>query len=175
MKRELLAILAIGGVGVAFATISALVWTTRGRNSRLIRRKLALGATLLTLTGSAAGCGKERVTCYAPPPPNQIELTGGSLVEVDLQGDRVVHGEITACSGQDFSFQIADASNVEQQRGPLVPTDGAFDESIEAFTLEVSADLMPGDYRLAFFALDAEEIGDGADPLRAATLRVIAE
>jgi hypothetical protein len=152
-RKELTLPVAVAVLSVAFAVVCFMVWLGRGRPF-LVRQKLKLGALLISLSHAGlTGCDSGEVTCYAPaPPPNQIEL------DAEWQGEAIVvapggalAGTISWRQAEAFAFRLVDAAGGEAQRGPLVPADGAFDESDEAFTLGVGADLTPGDYRLEFY------------------------
>lgn len=143
IRKETWLPIAAVGLTAAFLVVSGLIRLTRG-NPWLIRRKLRLGALLLGVNGAAAGCGPGGfATCYAPLPPNSIDfdapfVTADGLV-FDLAAGSVLTGEILAPTGSVYAFQLT-FEDVELQRGDLVPVDGAFDESSEAFTLTLDPD-----------------------------------
>ncbi len=54
-------------LGLAFGTVSLLLWASGGRHARLLRAKLRLGGLLLGLSAVASGCGEKEdtmVMCY---------------------------------------------------------------------------------------------------------------
>ncbi|MBM4119160.1 hypothetical protein FJ251_15775 [bacterium] len=143
IRKEIALPIAAVGLAAAFLIISGLVRLTRG-HPWLIRRKLRIGALLLGVNGAAAGCDRGGgVTCYEPMPQNRIDFdapfeTPSGLV-LDLAAGSVLTGEILAPTGSAFSFQLT-FEETELQRGDLVPLDGAFDESSEAFSLTLDPD-----------------------------------
>ncbi len=151
-KRELLTPLIFVGLAVAFAVVSALVYLSRG-NPGLVRRKLRLGAALLTLTAAANGCGGTSM-CYDVAMSNEFSLTdigADGAVHLSLPDSNRVAGTIYQRQGDRFSFRLEDEKDAEVQRADIVAQDGAFDESSEEFSLAVRQDLAPGTYRLTFY------------------------
>lgn len=160
IRRELWVPLAVVAVTVAFIAVSALVRVSGG-NPWLIRRKLRIGALLLGLTWSASGCDDEGVvTCYDPIPPEHVELDqqfwGDYGYRLDLAAGHVLTGSVLFRTSEIFSFQLRDATEVEVRRGALSATDGVFDASTEAISLDVGADLPPGSYQLRFYGGDVD-------------------
>lgn len=193
MRKELWVPLVFVVLSIAFVAVSLLVVVTRGRSASLIRKKLALGAMILSLTGTVTGTGC-LVSCYEPPPECTTDLSfEGAFVEtadgvyrwrltVDPGLDPALHGEIShdfcaAGEGETvFSYRLVDPHWVEIQRGDIVPEDGAFDDEIESFSIELPADLAPGEYRLRVHTVRAEEIdpeGTGAPLLQEFVLTVV--
>jgi hypothetical protein len=169
MKRESLAPVAVVAVTVLFGLVCFLVWATRGRNVWLVRRKLAVGATLLGLTWAAAGCGDGPggTTCYVPASTDLIVLDGlaGDEIVIGPEGPRTVDGRIIDRLGSVYSFLVADAAMPDsvRQRGDIAAADGSFDEAEEAFTIQIAADLPAGDYRLSFYRVSAAEATPGSE------------
>ena len=74
MNNKILASIAIIFVGIAFGTVAAIVYATRGKSAYWIDKKIKIGSILLSLTailGSSTGCGGCQPTCYdtANPEP----------------------------------------------------------------------------------------------------------
>lgn len=148
-KREWYVPLVAAGLALAFVVVCLLVWLTRGHPG-LIKKKLYLGGLLLTLTSTAAGCGL--TSCYDMAMPNYFLLSGtdgSGGVTLTLPDDSAIDGTIEDRQGEAFSFRVDD-NGVQQQRGTILAADGAFDETSEAFRINVRADLPPGSYTLSF-------------------------
>jgi len=153
---------AVIGLGVAFATVSLLVRASRG-NPWLIRRKLRLGALLLSLGWTAAGCSEGgSTTCYAPLPPEHVEFDAEFWSEVDarlvldLSAGHALTGQIYRRTTTSFAYRLLAADQTERQRGELVALDGAFDAASEAFSLDLGAAVAPADYELVVYAGEVE-------------------
>ncbi len=160
MKRETWAPAAVVALTILFGLVSFLVWSTRGRNAWLLRRKLAVGAVLLGLTWTAAGCGDGPSTlCYAPAPPDSVEIDGaaGSEITLAADGPRSVTGEVVRRLSDSFSFLITDEADSVRQREDIAAADGAFDSPQEAFAITIAPEIPPGDYRLSFHPVPAAE------------------
>lgn len=156
-KRELLTPLVFVGLALAFAVVSALVYLSRG-NPGMVRRKLRLGAALLTLTAAANGCGT--AMCYDVAMSNEFSLSDikpDGAVHVSLPDSNQISGTIYQRQGDRFSFQLVDAKEAEVQRADIVAQDGAFDENMEEFMLAIRQDLAAGTYRLRFYVAAKED------------------
>lgn len=163
LKRHIIIPVGISFVAAAFIVVCLLVFCTRGRPS-LIRKKLAVGAFLLYLTGLVScdliDARKGTPTCYVPlPPPNEFHIvepspgTGG--IDIDLVSGNVVRGVIERREGNEFSYRVEDGSALERQRDDLAALDGAFDEYAEEFELMIREDLPAGRYWIHFFDVDS--------------------
>jgi len=166
-KKELLIPLAGLALVLLFAIVSVLVIITRGKNPYLVRKKLAIGAMMLSLSASAAGCTPPWVSCYEPADDerNVISLVGledeGAFVFNQAE-DQVVSLVIRYRAGDSFSFLLEDSEGNEVQRGDLQATDGVFDESTEELALAPSEDILPGDYSLYVYACSSDYIDTDA-------------
>jgi hypothetical protein len=63
MKNHTYLFLILGVLFVGFGVFSLLVYLTKGKNNYFLRKKLAIGASVISLTFAANGC-KPVVTCY---------------------------------------------------------------------------------------------------------------
>ena len=156
MKREPTVLLAIAGLSLAFAIVSLLVWFSRG-NSKLVARKLRLGALLIGLTGATTGCPV--ASCYetAAPRPDTLVLAdglqNGSTIEVKAGEAKKLTARIEQRLCNYFSFEVSDDRGALALAGPVQPIDGAFDSPTEEVGLTLFAtDLQPGSYALRILA-----------------------
>lgn len=80
---------------MAFWAVSVLVIITK-RNSWLVRKKLRIGALLLSLGGVAAGCGVPPVSsCYVMPAPvNEFVIDDADNESKEIVVSRSGSGEI---------------------------------------------------------------------------------
>jgi hypothetical protein len=168
VRRDLWIPLAVVSLTVAFVFVSFLVRLCRG-HPWLIRRKLRLGAVLLGLTWAAAGCdesgpggaGGGGVTCYMPAPTDDIMIddrfrTDSGYV-LDLNVEHVLTGEVRYRTTVSYAFQLLLNEHTVFLRGNLVAADGAFDESTEAFLMDLGTELPPTSYELRIYAGSVEE------------------
>lgn len=162
MKRELFLPLVLIGLSAAFIVVSFLVWLTRGNDS-LLKKKLRIGAIILSLTGTAIGC--ESNQCYIgarDETPNQIVLTGetypGETFTLDLTTSNTIKGSINYPTIDEYTFQILDGDGTRIDRGPVLAQDGEYDEDLEWFDLSVQVDIPTGLYDLNFYAASEDDL-----------------
>jgi hypothetical protein len=158
MKKELYIPLILIGLSVAFVVVSFLLWLSRGNDS-LLKKKLRIGAIILSLTGTAVGCGGCGETCYLKIPDNQFYLEDhGSVgrIELDMSATNKLTGMIRHRIDEDFWYLIRKQNGEEIQRGNVEPLDGAYDESEEEFEILVRIDIATGEYELEFYLLEEE-------------------
>jgi hypothetical protein len=155
MKKDWLVPLAIAGLSAAFLGISLLVFLSRG-NPSLIKRKLKIGALLLTLTGAMTGCNRNTGgICYAPDLSDDMVITehlaGNSQIEMNPAEDATLSGEISDRRSEEFSFRIDRENASEALKDEIVALDGRFDEDRENFEIALPQDFPVGTYRLSLY------------------------
>jgi len=160
MKRLLIPIIIIA-LTATFLIISFLVIVTKG-NPALIKRKLKLGALLLTFTLTQTGCdGLVTQTCYAPIPSEQIVFTDvqtdTSGIIIDLTKSQILKGTISYRTSNEFSYKIADSGNVIIQNGNISAYDGKFDSSTEPFEIKFNSNFKLGVYDIYFYKFSKEK------------------
>lgn len=169
LKKELLLPLAFVALCLAFVCVCALVVVSRN-HPFFIRKKLRLGALLLSLSSAAAcsGCsGGNTIMCYEPAPPAddmrldlQEEEHQDSVITMDLAEDNELLGVINNCTANAYSFLVFDTSDVVVQQEDIIALDGVYDSYSEEFTVTIREDLPAGYYTLSLFAVNAEAIDD---------------
>ncbi len=166
IRRELWIPLAAAVLTAAFLLVSWLVRLSRG-NPWLLRRKLRLGAVLLGLTWAAAGCEGDGITgggtCYAPlPPSDEVEFDArfydGRGWVLDLAQGSEMTGTLDYRTSAAYAFQLVATGGSEIQRGDLAASDGAFDESSEAFRLVLDPAGLPAEALLRIYKRPADAI-----------------
>jgi hypothetical protein len=154
MKKELYIPLVLIGLSVAFIVVSFLLWLSRGNDS-LLKKKLRIGALILTLSGVATGCWySEEVTCYVPSVSCVFvveDAVAQGTIELDMAVTNKLSGKIYQPEGEDFWYVITDQDDQEIQTGTVEALDGVFDEGMEEFELVVSSDVATGEYVLDFY------------------------
>ena len=121
MKKEFLSYIYIGGLSIIFIAICLMVIISK-ENTYFIKKKLQVGALLLSLTGAMMGCDNGGVvTCYAPPyePPASIienndcnySVSYGSI-DINLNECSILTGTIRDSNDNNYSFEISNSSSV---------------------------------------------------------------
>lgn len=173
MRREHFIPLIAGILVVAFSMVSLLVFLTHGRSAYLIRRKLKLGALILSLTAAAAMTGCDRrgptTTCYLPAldPENEITLHGtdqSGRVVLNLDEANEVFGIVEYRQATVFSFVVMKSGDEEFQRGAVLAQDGTYDAPTEEIHFSIDSGIAPGEYYIIFYDCSVESISDG-EPL----------
>jgi hypothetical protein len=160
VKKELYLPLVLIGLSAAFIAVSFLVWITSGNDS-LLKKKLRIGALIISLSGIALGCWSERdcSTCYLVAQENQFivedQHMGGRIV-LEMSVTNKLTGMVDNYTSDNFWYLIEDYNDNEIQRGTVDPLDGAFDEYSEEFEIPVRIDLATGEYKLEFYLLEEE-------------------
>lgn len=139
MKRIAI-IVALGLLGIAFATVSLWVMLSGERSARAVRTKFRIGGAMLTLASmiSLTSCGgpggEYGVSCYdpAPPPENDHRWSQGVANSELRNGDKVV-----------LNYECRFGSEVKVS---LVTDDGGEDRVLCSQTYEV----VKGDNQLEF-------------------------
>jgi hypothetical protein len=164
------------GVSIAFVIISLLVFFSNGKPS-FIKRKLQIGALLLTLTVSISTFGAVACWCYAPPPDegdtgdsgdsgsdedifaiNSEHLVNGQII-VNLNDDdtTIVDGTITNITSGKYSYRITEGNVTPIIIGEdIYALDGAFDENIEEFAINF-LNTGEGIYTIYFYSYNLQE------------------
>jgi len=152
MENKWSGILLLTAAVIAFAFVSVLVLIS-GRNSFFVKKKLQIGAFLLSLGWFSAGCYPTEVSCYAGIASDQIILneTMAQSGYVVAQGD-TLDGEIHYREFDSFFYEIVDSSWQQVTKAPLNPLDGAMDSSKERFHIILNDTIHPGWYTLRFSA-----------------------
>jgi hypothetical protein len=159
----------LAGLFAAFAAISLLVWLTRGQNHALLKKKLKIGAMILTLTGViTTGCNASDTTCYVAIAEDYIlfddlQHSSGAIV-LNLDETNRLDGTLENLTTTVYSFRITDGDGNEVQRDQVVAEDGEFDDHTEEFYLEVDPNLPAGQYVLLLYPTYAQS-QEGANPL----------
>lgn len=168
-KKELLIPLFFVALSLAFVVVCALV-VISGSHPYFIKKKLRLGALLLSLSSAAAcggGPGDDVIMCYDPAPPAdemnldlRDEVHQGFDVTMDLEQDNELHGAINNRSGEAYSFLLVNEADVVVQQEDIGALDGVYDDYDEDFVITIREDLPAGHYTLSLFAMDVEAIDD---------------
>jgi hypothetical protein len=109
MKGNLYIWIIFIGLSVAFATVSVLVYFSRGKNKFLIAKKIRIGALIISLTGAVNSCAPPVVTCYKPAPvvnvvPRQLADDSDKII-IDTEVKSIVF-DCTNIYADSISYRI---------------------------------------------------------------------
>jgi hypothetical protein len=150
MKKELFLPLIIFALTLVFAVICLMVYLSKG-NAYWIKRKLKIGALLLTFSWFANSCEKNPFgnTCYDPMPAE-------NSIWIDKGGDSLIYAisdsmfiQITNPSYPFFSFDIYDFEANLLESGLLTKRDSLPYDTY--YFIIFDKDYKAGDYKINFY------------------------
>jgi hypothetical protein len=159
-KKELSVLIAFIGLTVLFSVAAAALYLSKGNSKFWTAKKMKFGALLLTITAATTvpSCEGETTTCYETARmENEIRLdqTGN---EIDLKSANEIKGKIEYRTAGTYSYLLKNDSLSEIKfKGLLIPVDGTFNDSTEAFTIPVDTGLPDGNYTLSFYDTTVNE------------------
>ncbi|HNW50879.1 MAG TPA: hypothetical protein PKH79_07350 [Prolixibacteraceae bacterium] len=157
--KKWIAPFALAGLFAAFAVVCLLLAFKKGKREKWVALKMKLGAMIIAISGIATGCTPETViTCYDPVPENLISFDKTDSADyrtiiADLPADTVVTGKIYSRTYNEYTFEILKADSQSVQKGNLLPTDGAFNDSDESFRINLNTQIDTGKYHFNIFAI----------------------
>jgi hypothetical protein len=178
LERKIIAGILICGVVVAFIVISLLVILT-GRNPYFVKKKLAVGALLLSLSAIMSGCKGPGpggvVTCYVMPLEERVtidEVSTGQIV-LDRNKTDTLHGIITDRVSCNYSIMILDSVNtVVKKETVYSDTTCDFGDMIR-FTIACDNGISQGTYSLRLFNQIADSVKSVDDYRYIYTLKIV--
>jgi hypothetical protein len=151
-RKFILVPAALAALGVAFAIVCLLLRLFGSRDS-LVRKKLRIGAILLTLQGFALQGVTASASCYDAEMEPWIEPSSQEvgLLELSLSEPLVLEAVAWEVYGP-VSFALMDGETIVQV-GPAEAVDGAMDSYEEPVRIMIdAADVAPGiDYELCVY------------------------
>ncbi len=164
MKKYIIIPIVLFFLSIIFFVISFLVWLTKGKNSKLIEKKLKIGAIILTLTATISSisisCIPQTITCYVDtgsPPPTLIvfdDLSSDGIqdrkIYMDLTTDNILEGKINYAGTYDYSYRFEDKNKKVLQFDDLSLDDN------KKFSITIQQDLTPDSYNLFFYKVKKE-------------------
>jgi hypothetical protein len=139
---------------LAFAAVSFMLYLSGGKSSYWLKKKMKIGAIMLTMSAASVGYQGCITTCYDMPAQNDISIDNLANYEirVNLQENKYITGTIYERISTEFYFRITDTAYTKTfQLEQLKADDGAMDESSEKFTIMLSDSLESGIYMLNFY------------------------
>lgn len=161
MEKKITAGVSLALLSLAFGIVSLLVIITK-RNPYFIKRKLQIGALLLTLSGISAGC-RPFSTCYVPAPDNRISIDQADknsnciTLTKPVLSDTLT-GMISSVNGTEFSYALFDSFSKLIIKNDILSKDGSFDEGNEEFSIGFEEELSAGQYKLNLYSLPKDSI-----------------
>lgn len=160
--------------GVFFVT--SLIVTLKGEKSaKWVERKMKVGRLMLSLTATLSASEPGRTaayndinqpsTCYKvvysegeEKPQNVIYLESedGNPIQLLLQIDNKINGEIRNRTSDTFSFAVFDLQDSAKQRDNINPLNSKSDKETELFEIEIDRMLSAGEYTIRFFLSDKD-------------------
>jgi hypothetical protein len=150
----------VAGLTIVFVVVSIMVFVS-GKNAYFIKKKLRVGALLITLTGAAAGCGENIVTCYDPIPSNLFHIDRSNQtneITINPAVADTLSGRIENRNGEKFSFAVLGQKDTVIQKDNIKAIDGAFDESLEEFRITIGKNIPSGSYNLRLYSCEKDSI-----------------
>lgn len=159
MNNKPWTIICIAFVAVAFFFVSLLVIISK-RHPLLVKRKLRLGALLISLSG--ASVGTLTTCCYAPIEPNEIFIDQADIntgkITINLAENDTLTGRIENREASNFSYAVIDSGRTPVKTDNIVPLDGVFDEETEEFKFGLGQSILLGIYDLCFYSTSKDSV-----------------
>lgn len=151
-KKETLIPIVFVALSLLFIAICTMHYLSKGKSAYWLKRKMKIGALLLTLSYFQVNSYSQDQLCYKPIENKfrldpKISKTG----TFNLQKDNIVIGTIYRCTLNQFSFALFNEKKEMVQKGNLIPVDGVFNAYHEDFKFEIDKTLKSGRYTLLFF------------------------
>jgi len=150
MKKELYIPLIILALTLVFGAICLMVYLSDG-NAYWIKKKLKIGALLLTFTWVTSSCDKPPiVTCYDPMPPK-------NSIRIDNHGDSLIYSindtmfvQILNPTYNYFSYDILNELEVSLKSGILQKQNDSLNYNNFHYLI-LTNEFEPGNYKINFF------------------------
>ena len=113
MKNQNLSFIALIGLSVVFGIVSFALFLSKGKNKYFLKKKLAIGAAIITLTSMATSC-RPVVTCYAvaAEPELEVQDSVNDMQHIVLQGsDNQIDFDSYGMYYENLSFKLLENSN----------------------------------------------------------------
>lgn len=171
MKNNIWIFLVLSGLFVAFAIVSVMVYFTNGKNSRLLKRKLALGASIISLTGVFNGC-RPVVSCYevaVEPVFNCTDSVDNAGSIVIKQSDLEIAFDCEYMYYSTVSYRLVNDENI-------VATDSCrlmFGDQMARLLINLPGGLVIGNYDLRLYYYNLDELKDDSTPFKQFNVKII--
>jgi hypothetical protein len=171
MKNNVWIFILLAALFTAFAIVSILVYFTGGKNGRLLKQKLAIGASIIALTGVFNGC-RPVVSCYEVA----VEPVFTCTDSVDNLGNIVVNQSDSEIAF-DCEFMYYETVTYRMVKsGNVVATDSCvvmFGDQMARLTVNMPQDLAIGNYDLKLFFYSLSDLKDDSTPFKQFNVKII--
>jgi hypothetical protein len=157
MKKELFLPLIIFALTLVFAVICLMVYLSKG-NAYWIKRKLKIGALLLTFTWITNSCEKVPpvVECYMMPPKENTIWINSTSDSMKFNLSDTMFVQIQNATYPFFSFDILDESLNSKKSGILQKYDDSLNYG-NMYFIVFQPELDLGKYQINFYG-ETEEV-----------------
>ncbi len=158
-KKEIVIPVIVVALSVAFAVISLAVILTKGKSKKWIKRKMKIGALLLTLNAFTPGSAQKiEVSCYDIAEENLMLLNEKKTeLTFNAKSLKIVDAYVDFRTGNKYSFCLLDTENNKIQQGKIEAADGKFDKWKEDIEITLKSHLKAGRYFLFLFDVAVNE------------------
>lgn len=152
MKNQTFPIIVLIGLSIVFGIVSIVVYFTRGKNHFFLKKKLVIGATIITLTSIASCIRPPFVSCYKVAAPDPIieysESSNNSSILIDdgnrhlvFNCDRMYYGSVC--------FKILQGEQEIQVENCIMGNDSL--GNVNDLTVSLKEDIAEGRYHLKLY------------------------
>jgi hypothetical protein len=171
MKNNVWIFFVLAGLFIAFAIVSLLVYFTDGKNARLLKRKLAIGASIIAITGVFNGC-RPVVTCYevAVEPvftcTDSVDTDGNIVIK---QSDTEIAFDCEFMYYETVTYRLVKSGNVEATDSCVV----MFGDQMARLMVNLPEAMAIGDYDLKLYYYSLADLKDDSTPFKQFNVKII--
>jgi hypothetical protein len=173
MKNNLWIFIVLAALFTAFAIVSVLVYFTGGKNGRLLKRKLAIGASIIALTGVFNGC-RPVVTCYevAVEPvftcTDSVDTAGNIVIN---QGDTEIAFDCEFMYYETVSYRLVKSGNIAATDSCVV----MFGDQMARLLVNLPETLVTGSYELKLYYYGLADLKDDSTPFKQFNVKIVSD
>jgi len=177
LERKIVAGILMCGVVAVFIVVSVLVILT-GRNPIFVKKKLAVGALLLSLSAIMSGCkgtGPFGATCYVQALEERVTIDGirnGQIV-LDRKTADTLHCLITERISCNYSVMILDSVNTVVKKETIFSDTASNLGDTIKFSIVCEKTITQGTYSLRLFNQVADSVKSVVDYRYIYTLEIV--
>ncbi len=178
LERKIIAGFLMCGVVAVFVVVSVLVKLT-GRNPFFVKKKLAVGALLLSLSAIMSGCKGtgpgDIVSCYVLPLEERVTIDGirnGQIV-LNRKVTDTLHCVITDPVYSHYSVMILDSINTVVKKETVFSDTASWVGDMIKFPVVCDNGIKQGTYSLRLFNHVADSVKSVDDYRHIYTLKIV--
>lgn len=150
MKNHIYLYLVLGVLFVSFGLVSCIVYITKGKNKYFLKKKLEIGALVITLTFTTNGC-KPVVTCYVtaidPEIYSQDSLNNDRQIVIS-KTEKTLSFNYTTYEYNYLKYSLNNENETLFSGDCIIQKEG---DVIKSFSIEFPSSLDTGVYKLVLF------------------------